>query len=203
MKVDEWLQFFTKHREKKLFSLADLAQLTAIEKVSLSVQLTRLVNANVIRRSAHDWYENPFNPPTPEEVAMVLRYPAYLSLEYALSKQGVLNQVAQVLTLITTKLPYTYQTTQAVYEYHQLHPTLFWGYHRQGAILLAEPEKALLDLIYIRYSKNKEITRSGIASLIDDMAVDGFSRQKLQRYARQYSANTQAVLSDVGLLTKT
>jgi hypothetical protein len=85
-----------------------------------NVGLSRLIHAGVITRAAHGWYENPFSPPSPEEKAMVLRYPSYLSLEYALSKQGILSQGAQTLTLMTTKLPYTYTTTQVVYEYHQI-----------------------------------------------------------------------------------
>lgn len=52
MKVDEWLNFFKKHKEKKLFSLSDLVQLTGEDKSSLSVQLTRLVKAGVINRAA-------------------------------------------------------------------------------------------------------------------------------------------------------
>jgi len=45
VKVDEWLSFFKHHREKSLFSLSDLTQLTGEHAASLSVQLTRLVKA--------------------------------------------------------------------------------------------------------------------------------------------------------------
>ena len=125
MKVDEWINFFKQHSEKKLFSISDLSQLTGISKSSLSVQLTRLVKAKIIRRAAQIWYENPFSNPSAEEISMVVRYPSYLSMEYALSKHGILSQTTYTLTLITTKLPYTYKTKQTVYEYHQIGKSFF------------------------------------------------------------------------------
>ena len=77
MKVDEWLNFFKNHSEKKLFNLSDISQLTGEKKTSLSVQLTRLAKSGVINRAAKFWYENPFNPPSAEEISMVIRYPSY------------------------------------------------------------------------------------------------------------------------------
>ncbi|HEC87730.1 MAG TPA: hypothetical protein ENI52_00255, partial [Thermoplasmata archaeon] len=155
MKVDEWFEFFKKYKEKKLFSFTDILQLTGGDKPKIYVELSRLVKSGIVNRVAKNWYENPFSPPSKEEIAMVLRYPSYLSMEYSLSKQGILSQMVYTLTLVTTKLPYTYKTSKAVYEYHQINKNLFWGYKREGNILSAEPEKALLDLIYIRYAKNR------------------------------------------------
>ena len=197
MKVDEWLSFFRKHREKKLFSLHDLVQLTGEDKSSLSVQLTRLVKADVISRAAQLWYENPFIPPSLEEIAMVIRCPSYLSMEYALSKHGFLSQSVYTLTLVTTKLPYTYKTGRAVYEYHQISRFLFWGYQQEGTVLTAEPEKALLDLIYIRFVSNGELTMDTLASLIDDIAVYEFDLEKLHQYSRKFIPGTQRILSDL------
>lgn len=197
MKVDEWLNFFKKHKEKKLFSLSDLVQLTGEDKSSLSVQLTRLVKAGVVSRAAQVWYENPFMPPSSEEVGMVIRYPSYLSMEYALSKHGVLSQAVYTLTLVTTKLPYTYRTDRAVYEYHQISQSLFWGYLREGTVLTAEPEKALLDLIYIRCVSNGELIMDGMASLVNDMTVYEFDLKKLQRYSKKFNSRTRKVLAEL------
>lgn len=195
MKVDEWLSFFKKHRDKKLFSLSDLVQLTGEDKSSLSVQLTRLVKSNVINRAAQVWYENPFSSPSSEEVAMVIRYPSYLSMEYALSKQGVLSQAVYTLTLVTTKLPYTYRTGDIIYEYHQISQSLFWGYQREGVVLTAESEKALLDLIYIRCVSNKELSTAGVASLVNDMDLNDIDSDRLHQYSKKFGSGTRKVLS--------
>jgi predicted transcriptional regulator of viral defense system len=199
VKVDEWLSFFKQHKEKKLFTLSDLAQLTGEDRSSLSVQLTRLAKADVIRRAAHVWYENPFTPPSVEEISMVIRYPSYLSMEYALSKHGVLSQATHTLTLITTKLPYTYRTNQAVYEYHQISKSLFWGYQKEGTVLTAEPEKALLDLIYIRCANTGELTIDRVASLINDMDLSEFNIKKLYQYSQKFSPRTRKILAELNI----
>ncbi|MFW6121474.1 MAG: type IV toxin-antitoxin system AbiEi family antitoxin domain-containing protein [Petrotogales bacterium] len=197
MKVDEWLNFFKHHKEKNLFSLADFAQLTGENKSSLSVQLTRLVKTGILSRAAQTWYENPFTPPSPEEVAMVIRYPSYLSMEYALSKHGILSQATYTLTLITTKLPYTYRTTHTVYEYHQISHSLFWGYEKEGTVCTADPEKAFLDLIYIRYMNTGELPMEELSSLVDDMAVDGLDLEKLYQYSKQFNPKTRKALTEL------
>ena len=96
MKVDEWLDLFRQNRGKSLFSLSDLVLLTGDQRPSLSVQLSRLVASGVIERPARGWYANPFAFPSDEEVAMVIREPSYLSMEYALSREGILSQQVQV-----------------------------------------------------------------------------------------------------------
>jgi len=202
MKVDEWLNFFKEHQGKKLFSLSDVAQLTGIPKSSLSVQLTRLVKAKVIQRASQVWYENPFNTPSAEEISMVLRHPAYISMEYALSKHGILSQSVYTLTLITTKPQYVYNTKEMVYEYHQISKSLFWGYQNNETVLAAEPEKALLDLIYIRCIKNKELNIDGIASLINDISTDEFDLEKIRRYSKSFGPKTRKTLYQLKILKK-
>lgn len=200
MKIDEWLNFFRNHHEKKLFALSDLAQLTGENKASLSVQLTRLVKANIINRAAQIWYENPFNTPSFEEIAMVVRYPAYLSMEYALSKHGILSQMTYTLTLVTTKLPYTYKTKQSVYEYHQISPSLFWGYQKEGTVLTAEPEKAFLDLIHIRCVNNGELNTDGLISLVNDMDLNMFNTERLFKYSKKFSSRTKEICHELNYL---
>ena len=202
MKVDEWLGFFKQHSEKKLFSISDLSQLTSIPKSTLSVELTRLVKAKVINRASQLWYENPFNTPSTEEIAMIIRYPTYISMEYALSKHGILSQATYTITLMTTKLPYTYKTKQTIYEYHQISKSLFWGYTKEGIVQIAQPEKALLDLIYIRHIKNKELTIDGIKSLANDMSLEQFNLGTLSKYSQKYSEKTRKILYNIGIIKK-
>lgn len=194
MKIDEWLDFFREHKQKNLFSFSDLLQLTDEDRNSLSVQLSRLTGSDVLRRAVRGWYENPFNPPNPEEISMVIRYPAYLSMEYALSKNDILSQTVYTLTLITTKKPYSYSYEGGELEYHQIHRSLFFGYEKKDSIMTAEDEKALLDLIYIRYVKSDELDREGVLSLIDDMYLEYLDREKLFRYSERYPGKVTNLL---------
>jgi len=195
LKYDEWLKFFKKNIKKKLFSLSDILVLTDEDRASLSVQLSRLVKSNVVYRVARDWYENPFNSPSPEEISMVLRHPCYLSMEYALYKEDILSQQVYTLTMVTTKLPYIYKTENSVYEYHQIKKSLFWGFEKGDTVNIAEPEKALLDLIYIRYSRNKDITLDRLYSLLDNMDIKEINQKKLLKYVYFFDSRTKKVLS--------
>lgn len=196
MKVDEWLGFFRKHSNKKIFSLQDIVLMSGEEKPSVSVQLSRLVRSGIVERPVRGWYVNPFDPPSAEERSMVIRRPSYLSMEYALSRQGILSQNVFTITLVTTKLPYTYRTGDSVLEYHQIKRSLFRGYTREGTVLVAEPEKALLDLIYIRYVRGRYLNRSSLDSLIDDMYLEELNREKLVHFAEGFDRITREVLSE-------
>ena len=197
MKVDEWLDFFGKNTNKKLFSLSDLIVLTGEKRSTISVQLSRLVSSGIVDRPVRGWYVNPFRPPTDEELAMVIRAPAYLSLEYALSEHGILSQNVFRYTLVTTKLPYTYRSDSNVFEYHQVKRSLFWGYVRDGTVLTAEPEKALLDLVYIRSVRGRDPEGVALGSLMDDMYLEELDRKKLVQYAKRFDKRTGNILFDM------
>jgi len=195
MMVDEWLDFFKKNVNNKLFSLADLIVLTGEKRSTISVQLSRLVNSGILDHPVRGWYVNPFRPPNDEELAMVIRHPSYLSMEYVLSKDGILSQNVFTYTLVTTKLPYTHRSKNNIFEYHQIKRSLFWGYFKDGSVLFAEPEKALLDLIYIRFARGKKGDRVMIDSLIDDIYLEEMDREKLFSYSEKFGSFTRPFIA--------
>lgn len=182
--------------KKRIFSFHDIVLLSGEKEPTVSVQLSRLVKSAIVERPIRGWYVNPFAPPSAEEFAMVIRRPSYLSLEYALSRHGVLSQNVFTITSITTKQPYTYQTRDQIFEYHQIKSSLFWGYTMEGAVIVAEPEKALLDLIYIRFVRGKDMKRSSLDSMLDDMYLDELDRRKILRYAKGFDRMTAEIISE-------
>jgi len=128
---------------------------------------------------------------------MILRVPCYLSMEYALSRQGILSQRVSTFTLMTTQKPYIYQKGEMIYEYHQLNRSLFWGYKQDGDILVAEVEKALMDLIYIRIVHSKQLSIEQLSSLLDDMYKEDFDRNRLKKGAKQFGGMTQEIVSRI------
>ena len=125
---------------------------------------------------------------------MVLRAPCYISMEYALSRHGILSQDVHTFTLVTTKLPYTYRSDDDIFEYHQIKRSLFWGFKNEGMVQVAEPEKALLDLIYIRYSRKRDANGSMITSLMDDMYLEDLNSDKLLEYSKNFDRTTKEFL---------
>ena len=132
---------------------------------------------------------------------MVIRAPSYLSLEYSLSRHGILSQDVHTYTLVTTKLPYTFRNNEDIYEYHQVKRSLFWGFKKEGFIQIADPEKALLDLIYIRYSRKRNADENLIHSLMDDMYLEDIDKELLTKYSNRYNNTTKNfVMKVTGLL---
>ncbi len=197
MKLDRWLEFFREHKEKTMFSFSDIVQLTDEDKNSVSVQLNRLVRSNAIKRVVRGWYQNPFNPPSTEEIAMLIRYPSYLSMEYVLSKKDILSQAVYTLTLVTPKQTYTYSYDGRELEYHQIKRPLFFGYEERGFVLTATVEKALLDLLYIRCVKTDEMDMKGVLSLTDDMYLDDFNQKKLTDHSKEYPVKVRNILEEI------
>jgi len=193
MKMDEWLALFRTHSQKKLFSRSDLTQLVDEPIDSIAVQLTRLVQNNILSHVARGWYANPFHPPTTEEIAMVLRNPSYLSLEYALSHHGILSQRAYTLTLVTTQKRYLYERKEAVYEYHQIKKALFWGYTEEDNIFVATPEKALIDLVYLRMVHG-DLSMDRFGSLLDDMYLEDLDTEKITEYSQRFGGKTKEII---------
>jgi predicted transcriptional regulator of viral defense system len=195
MKIDKWLDFFKNNKNKSLFSFSDVVILTGENKASIAVQLSRLVKSGIIEHPVRGWYVNPFRAPSNEELAMVIRYPSYLSLEYALSKHGILSQNVFTYTLISTKLPYIYRTNENIFEFHQVKRSLFWGYQKEGFVQIAEPEKALLDLVYIKVVRGRNLNPSALGSLMEDMYLEEIDHKKLFQYADRYDETTLKILS--------
>jgi hypothetical protein len=195
VKTNEWLDFFRRHTEKKVFALTDIEQMTGLSKSHLQVELGRLVRRGVLKRLARKWYTNPFAPPLIEEAAMVVRYPSYISLEYALAQEGILSQTAFTVTLVTTKLPYTFHLDGATLEYHQIAKRLFWGYRFDGRANVALPEKALLDFIYIRHLKTRDLAAARLHSLLDDMYLEELNTERLLSFAAEFGPVYSAPLT--------
>ncbi|HQL67351.1 MAG TPA: hypothetical protein PK151_07405 [Caldisericia bacterium] len=185
MKLEEYLEFFKKYYYKKLFNLNELHSLTNIPKNILTVELNRLVEKKIVERVTKGVYVNPFNKPSIEEISMFLKFPSYISMEYALFVQNIMSQAVYTLTLITTLTPYEYQFKNYSLEYHQIKKEFFFGYYESSPkIYMAYPEKALLDIIYIRYKKGK-MDKYIFESFLSDLYLSELNEKKVVEYAEK------------------
>jgi predicted transcriptional regulator of viral defense system len=94
----------------------------------------------------------------PEEITGLLYSPCYISLEKALSHYGLIPEMVSAITLVTPKATRRFSNRLGNFIYRQIKPSLFFGYREtKGAAapyLLAEPEKALLDYLYLNKYKS-------------------------------------------------
>lgn len=94
--------------------------------------------------------------PYPEQgyVANLLVQPSYLSLEYALSYYGLIPDIVRACTSVTTKKTRIFENKTGNYRYRHVKNDLFFGYVKKNGVLLATPEKALLDYLYLNAGKS-------------------------------------------------
>lgn len=93
-----------------------------------------------------------------EVLANRLCEPSYLSLEYALNIYGLIPEIVPARTSVTTKKTNHPATGIGNFIYRSVKPELFFGYKLvkvgKQTYKIAEPEKALLDFLYLRKDIN-------------------------------------------------
>ena len=87
------------------------------------------------------------------------RHRVYVSFISALHLHGIIEQIPQVITLASTAHTKTIHTALGTFSIHKIHPLFFAGfgwYKNEGNFLIAEPEKALVDSLYISTRRKKQ-----------------------------------------------
>ena len=143
--------FITKIKalRKDVFGVRDVKLLFPEEAGYVSTILKRLKEAGVIIAVIRGFYRLPDTTFEIEKVATTVLYPSYISFESALSKFGIINQGLFGLTLATTRHSKRLRIAEVICEYSQLKPKLFFGFKLLNGVYVAEPEKAVLDTLYL------------------------------------------------------
>jgi len=134
---------------KAFFTLSDLEKITGLDRRSLSVSLNRLVNRGVLVNIRRNSYILADEPVRLEAIAGQIYFPSYLSFESALSRSGVLNLVPYSLVFATVRKTRSMTILERRVEYRHLKENLYFGFREGDGFYMAEPEKALLDLLYL------------------------------------------------------
>lgn len=89
-----------------------------------------------------------------EYLANVIRYPSYISLEYALSKYGLIPEGVFSLTSVTLKSSRVYKNSLGNFIYRNIKEDLFFGFEDRDfegkRLKTATKAKALFDFLYFR-----------------------------------------------------
>lgn len=133
-------------------------------------------------------------------IANRLYCPSYVSLETALSHYGILPEVSMAVTSITSKATRRFKNVHGFFIYRSVKPEAYSGYnverHRNFDVLFAEPEKALVDYLYFR--RRDFGLAFDIAELrLDVSTIRDLSRRKLNRYAKQYKIELEALYAQL------
>lgn len=144
-----------------VFSRTDVLKLFPEEPVNqINTQLYRMIKRGDLIGLKRGLYIFPNLNIDEFVIANKLYKPSYVSLESALNVFGVIPDISSVVTSVTTVTSKKINTSLGNFKYSKINENLFFGYksildERSGFYYsIANPEKALLDLIYIRKVKN-------------------------------------------------
>jgi predicted transcriptional regulator of viral defense system len=124
----------------------------------IRIQLSRWIKAGKIYQLRRGLYSTapPYQrqQPHPFLVANHLQKASYVSLQSALSFYGLIPEVVNITTSVSTGRPERLDTPLGTYEFRHIKTELLFGYRMtelgEQSALIATPEKALLDLIYLQ-----------------------------------------------------
>lgn len=171
--------------DKPGFGVADLEKLLGQRRPGLYVTLHRLVRYGVLARLGRGLYQVTLKAPDLARVANALVYPSYLSFESALARHGILSQVPLALTFATPQRSRRLTLAGTLVEFHRLKPDVCFGYATTDGVYVAEPEKALLDQLYL-------VSRGRARLAVDALDLSPIDSARLRAYAKAFPPPVQA-----------
>jgi predicted transcriptional regulator of viral defense system len=192
-KSTDWAKVLTAEaRLGDVVVLEDIAAKYRLPAASVWKALSRLTDRGLARRLANGIYLNKLvRDYSPADFISVLRPDSYVSLEYALNHWGLSTQSPVALTCVTTGRPKEYEIPEFTITFRTISKTLFWGFvekqTRYSRYRIAEPEKALLDWIYLSL-------QTGLKPRLDEIAFNTVDKRKLIDYAQRYPGTVRNTL---------
>jgi predicted transcriptional regulator of viral defense system len=89
--------------------------------------------------------------------ALTAPKPSYVSLYSALHEHGLIEQIPEVVYAVTLAPTRSVRTPLGAVSLHHVAPEFFFGYEvvARTGVKLASPEKALLDVLYLRPARSQ------------------------------------------------
>jgi len=180
---------------KPYWSVTDLQKILGYRsRQTLLVVLHRLVGQGILTRMRRGVYRVATHSAETALPANLLYTPSYLSFESALSHYGILSQIPYSVTFATTRRTKKMNLDGIAVEYRQLRKDLFFGHGIKKGLDIAEPEKALLDAVYL-------MKRGKLSLALEELDLSGLSHGKLKSYGSRFPGYVRSTL--MNLLAKT
>jgi len=171
---------------RPVFTTREVAALRKSSVSAASQSLARLEHEGGVVRVSRGVWCVPSDPRfTPYALVPFLSgsHPAYVSFFSALRLHGLIEQIPQVVYVATTAHTRRIRTPVGTFSLHHLSPDAFGGFDWYGdrdSFLVALPEKALVDCLYLSGRKGRRFGR--IPQL--QLRADTFSIGRARRWVR-------------------
>jgi len=184
----KWLNFEEEILKKnlKIFSPRDLVYLFDISKRSASGFLSYHTNKTKgILKIKKNLYCLKKNIPSDFFIANKIYEPSYISLETALSYYSLLPEVVYSITSVTTKKTNLIIFNQKQFSFQKIKKQAFTGYQLtkigDEKVLIAEPEKAVVDYLYFVFLKIKKVN--------ERVDLSGLNKKRLFYFVKLFENN--------------
>ena len=162
---------------------ADAAAVLGISGQAASHTLRRLAKAGLVTPVRKGiWALGDRPDPLALSDYVTAPYPAYVSLQTALYRHGMIEQIPEMIFLVSLARSARVRTPLGAFSVHHVQPAFFGGFDSlaDSGIKLASPEKALVDLLYL------SPTRGRLFAALPELELPrGFRPAEARRWVRR------------------
>ena len=159
--------------------------------------LTRWCHKGLLVKLRNEHYAFPEYRQVPgfaRYVAGQIYFPSYISLHSALSFYGIIPEEVVQLTSVSTLKTATFKNEFGTFQYQNVKESLFFGYEIKPladgrGVMMATPEKALLDLLYLNFYYKTEQDMEELR-LDEDYLQNDLDSERLFDYASRFASKS-------------
>lgn len=191
-----WTTILTEESRRNCVLRSDeLARRMKLPEKTVRNAIRRYEERGLLERVSTKIYINHLNQQfSPRDLVNILRPESYISLESVMVEKGITTQSPSVLTCVTPGYPQSFRTKSVGVVYRKISSDLYWGYEqsatRYNTYQAAEPEKALLDWVYLT-------RQEGLPTPLDELQLQFLNAAKLRKYAERFPRTVQSVINDL------
>jgi len=181
----KWIDFEREIKKKniKLFTPTDVERFLGRTKIAARFLLHRLKKQGYVTSLKRGLYKLSDTNISDLYLANKLYEPSYISLEFALSYHRIIPETVYEITSVTSKTTRRFKVLGKLFTYRRIKQKAFTGYvlkkQDDSSFLIAEPEKAFVDFIYLNRISNKES--------LDRFHKDKLNKNKVLHFAKLFN----------------
>jgi predicted transcriptional regulator of viral defense system len=162
---------------QNFFTTKDLRDLLEIEnRRTFEQTVKRLEEEKILTKIERGKYLKTNSDYKKLEIAQFIYNPSYISFETALSYYGLIDQLPFEITSVTPKKGVEKEFEGQLYSYLHMQKELYIGFTKEDGYLMALPEKAIFDQIYM------SITGTKSENIIKEIEKDTIDIDKVLQY---------------------
>jgi predicted transcriptional regulator of viral defense system len=157
--------------------------------------LTRWTKQNRLVKLRNSWYSFPEHLKTPNFqffASNKIYSPSYVSLHSALSFYGIIPEAVIQTTAVSSLKKANFANKFGTFSYQQILPDLLFGYEKKTflnkhSLIIATPEKAILDLLYLYplYNNEQEISE---LRFDEDFIHEDLNLERLNEFTEKFNS---------------